>query len=261
MSTGSPRRNAIDGVEPFLIRPAEVVDEGLPKMIAVSQRLTGNLRHAGVNGFDLGTKRGIGAVTFELLAEFRLQQSINLFCLRPAASSFYRLRSFLQEANALIARPGLHPCESAIDQTYGRQAVKRRIDPAVQWHIRRALIRGGGTSLAAKELSDRSPFPAAEMGIVMTAVNVLRDKVADHGTNDHVRRKMLVRSHARKTNHGSQTIREYFWEQSWILVCDKYGNGPCCGHVLIRKRCAASLKKRPACVDLGRPLAPQRVFE
>src|ERR1700682_6716645 len=91
-STGSPRRNTIDGVEPFLIRRAEVVDEGLPKMIAVSQRLTGNLRHAGVNGFDLGTKRGIGAVTFELLAEFRLQQSINLFCLRPAAaaSSFYR---------------------------------------------------------------------------------------------------------------------------------------------------------------------------
>src|ERR1700694_5970294 len=141
MSTGSPRRTAIDGVEPFLIRPAEVVDEGLPKMIAVSQRLTGNLHHAGVNGFDLCTKREIGAVTIELFAEFRLQQSINLFCLRPApSSSVYRLRSVLQEANALIARPGLHPCESAIDQTHGCQAVKRGINQAGSRQGRRALV-------------------------------------------------------------------------------------------------------------------------
>src|SRR6266852_3805515 len=107
-STDSRNGKALDGVEPFLEWPAEVVDKGLTKMIAVGQRLTGNFRHAGVNGFDLCAKRRIAAVTFELLTEFRFQQAINLFCLRPAAAfSVYRLRSFLQEANALVAGPRL----------------------------------------------------------------------------------------------------------------------------------------------------------
>ncbi len=72
-STDSRNGEALDRVESFLVRPAKVVDEGLPKMIAVGQRLTRNSRHAGGDGFDLGTKRRIAAVTFKLLAEFRFQ--------------------------------------------------------------------------------------------------------------------------------------------------------------------------------------------
>ena len=95
----------------------------------------------------------------------------------------------------------------------------------------------------------------------MAAINVLCDEVADHGTNDHVRRKMLLGAHARNVDQRSQTVSHDFSKRARIFVCDDSGNGPCCGGVLRRKRSAATLEERPASVALIRSLAPQRVLE
>src|SRR3989442_7292581 len=239
-----PSRKAIDGVESFLVRPAEIVNQRLPKVIAVRERHTRNSRHANVNGFDLGTKSRIASATFEFVAEFRLQQSINLFCLSPAAAfSVYRHGSFLQEPNALIACPRLHPFESAINQTHGCQAVESWIQPASEREIRRALIGQGGVAFAAKDLADRSPLPAAEFRIVMPAVNVLRHEVADHGAHEHVGRKMLMSAHTRKTDQGRQAIRHCFCEWAGVFVRDDSCYRPCRCSVLGRKRRAAALNK------------------
>src|SRR6266851_8673194 len=169
-STDIRNGEALDRVESFLVRPAKVVDEGLPKMIAIGQRLPGNIGHAGVEGIDLRTNRRIVAATFELFAEFRFQKAKDLFCLRPAAAfSFDRLRGFLQEANTLIARPRLHPFECAIDQTHGGQPVKGGIDPAIERDVWRSLIRGSECSIATKDLADRSPSLTAQSRIMMAA--------------------------------------------------------------------------------------------
>src|SRR5713226_5648616 len=111
-----PSRKAIDGVEPFLIRPAEIINQRLPEVIAIRERLPGDCCDPRVDRFDTPAKSSIATFSFEFVAKFCFEQAINLVCLRPAAAfHFDRLRSFLQEANALIASPGLHPFECALD--------------------------------------------------------------------------------------------------------------------------------------------------
>src|SRR6266705_6609970 len=101
-----PSRNAIDGVEPFLVRPAEIIDQRLPEVIAVREWLSGNSCNSRVDRFDASVKSPVAAFSFEFVAEFCFEQVIYLFRLRPtAAFSIHRLGSLLQEANAFIAGP------------------------------------------------------------------------------------------------------------------------------------------------------------
>src|SRR6266849_4182669 len=111
---------------------------------------------------------------------------------------------------ALYARPWPHPEKLCMDQGPGGQTLECGIDPAIERNVRGPLIPLRVRSIAAKDLADRSPFPAAEIGVVMTAVNVLRDEVADHGTNDHIRGKMLLGAHARNVDQRSQTVGHDF---------------------------------------------------
>src|SRR6266403_515688 len=116
----SPSRNTIDGVEPPLVRPAEIINQCLPEVITIRERLTRDSCNSRVDRFDASAKSSVATSSFEFVAEFPFEQAIHLLRLRPtAAFSIYRLGSFLQEANALIARPRLHPRESAIDQAHG----------------------------------------------------------------------------------------------------------------------------------------------
>src|SRR5882672_9704166 len=111
-----PSRKAIDGVESLLIRPAEIINHRLSKVIAIRERLSRDCCNSCVDRFDASAKSSGASLSFELVAEFCFEQAIYLFRLRPAAAfSVYRLRRFLQEANALIACPRLHPCECALD--------------------------------------------------------------------------------------------------------------------------------------------------
>src|SRR5207247_8343383 len=166
-----PSRKASDGVEPFLVRPAVIINHRLPKVIAVCERLSGDCCNSRVNRFDASAKSSVATFSFEFVTEFRFEQPMDFFRLRPASAfSIYRLGSFLQETNALIASPGLHPFECAIDQTHSCQAVESWIDPAIQGDIGRPLIRRRGVSVAAEEFADRPPLAASELSIVMTAV-------------------------------------------------------------------------------------------
>src|SRR6266571_411691 len=132
-----PSRNAIDGVEPFLVRPATIINQCLPEVIAIRERLSRDCCNPRVDRFDASAKSSVATFSFEFVAEFCFEQAIYLLRLRPtAAFSVYRLGSFLQEASALIARPRLRPCKSAIDQAHGCESVKRRVDPAIERNIR-----------------------------------------------------------------------------------------------------------------------------
>src|SRR5260370_40478197 len=98
----------------------------------------------------------------------------------------------MQEANALIASPGLHPRKAAVDQANRCEPVESRIDPAIQGDIRRALIGGGKVSITAKDLADRPPRLTAQSRIVVAAVNILGNEIADNAANENVRWKMLA---------------------------------------------------------------------
>src|SRR6266478_1022175 len=115
-----PSRKAIDGVETFLERPAKIINQCLSEVIAIREWLSRDCCNSRVDRFDASAKSSVAALSFELVAEFCFEQAIYLFRLRPAAAfSVYGLRRFLQEANALIACPRLHPCECAFDQAHG----------------------------------------------------------------------------------------------------------------------------------------------
>src|SRR5712664_1861252 len=112
-----PSRKAVDGVESFLVWPAEIINERLTEVIAIREWLSGDCCNSRVDRFDASAKSSVATFSFEFVAEFRFEQAIHLLRLRPtAAFSIYRLGSFLQEANALVARPRLHSRESAVDQ-------------------------------------------------------------------------------------------------------------------------------------------------
>src|SRR6266446_8940160 len=257
-----PSRKAIDGVEPFLVRPAVIINHRLPKVIAVCERLSGDCCNSRVNRFDAPAKTSVAAPSFDFVAEFRFEQAIYLLRLRPtSAFSIYGLGSFLQEANALIARPRLHPFESAINQTHGCQAVKSRIDPAIQGDIGRALVRWRVRSIAPKDLADRSPFPAAEFRIVMPAVNVLRNEITHHAANDHVRRKVSMSLHAGDANQRGQAISHYLGEWTGIFVGDDSCNGPCSCRMPRGEGGATALKKRSAAIALIGAFPSQRILQ
>src|SRR6266851_405013 len=131
-----PSRKAIDGVEPFLVRPAVIINHRLPKVIAVCERLSGDCCNSRVNRFDAPAKMSVATPSFEFVAEFRFEQAIYLLCLRPATQLLvYFFGSFIHEARALIPRPRAHPCKSAINHTQCGKAVKRGIDPAIKRNV------------------------------------------------------------------------------------------------------------------------------
>src|SRR5260370_34652588 len=105
------------------------------------------------------------------------------------------------------------------------------------------MIGWRGVSIAAKDLADRSPLSAAEIGIVMPAVNILREKVSNHAANEHVRRKMLVSFHTRDTDQRRQAVHHDLSERSRVFMCDHRCQRPCRSRVLRGKGGASALKK------------------
>src|SRR5258708_169571 len=153
-----PSRKASDGVEPFLVRSAKIIYHRLPEVIAIRKWLSRDSGHSCVDGFDAPAKLSVATFSLEFVVEFGLEQAKNLFCLwSTAAFPIHRVRSLLQKPDALIARPRPHPCEPAVNHAHSNQAVKSRINPAVEWYVRRPLIRWRRCSIATKDLANRSP--------------------------------------------------------------------------------------------------------
>src|SRR5260370_10275569 len=167
-------------------------------MEAVVQRLARDSCKSCVHGF--GTQLAVRPCSnrLQLRREFALQCAEKLLrSLRRSIIRRYQVLRFTQKSRTLQARPRAHADYCGLHITHCNESVKRRIDPAVKRNVGRPLICGRGVSIAAKDLADRSPFSAAEIGIVMTTVNVLRDQIPDHAANDYVRRKMLLSLYAR----------------------------------------------------------------
>jgi hypothetical protein len=79
-----PSRKAVDRVEPFLIRPAEIINQRLPEVIAIRERLPGDCCDPRVDSFDASVKLSIATFSFEFVAEFCFEQAINPVRLGPA---------------------------------------------------------------------------------------------------------------------------------------------------------------------------------
>ena len=61
---------------------------------------------------------------------------------------------------------------------------------------------------------------------MMATVNILRDKIADDRADEHVRRKMLLRSQPRNIHQTRQSVDEYLRESAGILVRNDSRHGP-----------------------------------
>ena len=94
----------------------------------------------------------------------------------------------------------------------------------------------------------------------MPTVNFLPNHVPHQLANEHVRRKMLSRSHARITHERGQTVSEQLGYRAGIFVCDNSRDGPRGRGVLRWKRCT-SAEKRSGTISFKGPLPSKPVLE
>src|SRR6266480_1589856 len=125
-----PDGEAVDGVEPFLIRPTEIINQRLTEVIAIRERFSGDCYNSRVDRFDASAQSSVAAPSVKFVAKFRFEQLIGFLCLRHALYLHDPVPCFTQQTRALQTRPGPHTCKSAIDRTPCGEAVKRGIDPA-----------------------------------------------------------------------------------------------------------------------------------
>src|SRR5258708_10178670 len=168
--------------------------------------------------------------------------------------------NLVHQMSALSPGPRPQPEKSAVQITQRSEPLKDWIDPAIEWNIRRPLICWRQISVAAEYLADRSPRLAAEIWIVMAAVDVLCDDIADHAAGEHVRGKMLPGAHARKVDRGRQTIDEQLGEESGVFMRNDSRHRPSGSGVFRREGCTAA-EKVPAPIPLKRPLTSQRILQ
>ena len=200
-------------------------------MIAVGKGLARDFSHATIDRFDLGPSTAAAANSFPIATEFSFKQAVDLLGLRAACARLDVISGLIQKSHTLVSSPRLHACKPAVDQAHGREPVQGRINPAIERNVGRTLIRWRMRSVA-KELADRPPSFATKLGIVAPAVNVLRDEVAEYAADEHVRRKMLARFHARDAYQRSQAVRHDLGERAGILVGDYACHRPCGGGML-----------------------------
>jgi len=82
-----------------------------------------------------------------------------------------------------------HSQELRFNEAQRREPLQRRINPTADGNESCAGTGRRDIPFAAHDLADRSPFRAAEFRIVMPAVNILRDEIADQAADEHVRGK------------------------------------------------------------------------
>src|SRR5579859_304465 len=204
-------------------------------MIAVGEWLARDIGHAGIDRFQVGAGAVWTSRSIKFAAEFRFEELIRLLGFRATDAGVDTLTRFAQKANALVSRPGFHPSESAVDQAHGREAIKRRINPAIERNIGGTLIFGRVRTIATKDLADRSPRIAAQFRVVMPAVDILRDEIAENAADENIGRKMLAGSNSRVIHERSQTVRRDFHEWIRVLMRDHSGDGPGRARMLRRK--------------------------
>src|SRR5260370_1390585 len=164
------------------------------------------------------------------------------------------------QIRALKASPRPLPQKSLIYVAKSYQAVEDGIHPVIKRHIRRSDVCRRGASIAPKDIPDRSPVVTAQLWIMMPAVNVLCDEIADQAADEYVRGKMLPGAHARKVDRGRQTIDEQLGEGPGVFMRNHPRDRPSGSGVFRREGCA-TLEKVPAAIALKRSPTSQRILQ
>src|SRR2546430_2560279 len=131
-------------------------------------------------------------------------------------------------------RRRIHLLCSTLQHTAG-QTVESWIDPALERNIGRGKILRTSGFEPSSYCTQGSPFAAAEIKIVMPAVNVLCNEIADHAADQYVRWKMLARFHARDAHQRGQAVRHDLGERAGIFVSDYACHRPCSRGMFRRK--------------------------
>src|SRR5262249_4485955 len=103
----------------------------------------------------------------------------------PFSGLAYGVGTFFEESRALAPRPWAQTRQAALYHSQRRQAVHRRIDPAVHGDIRRRfafpiVILAGRITMKGAIVS------TAQLGIVVRGVNLPADQPAHGAPYDHI---------------------------------------------------------------------------
>ena len=90
-------------------------------------------------------------------------------------------------------------------------------------------------AISAHNLTDGSPLIAAQSWVMVVAIDVLRDELANQTPDKYIRGKMLLAPYSRNADEGGKTVANKFWEEARIFVSKNSGHGPSSGGVLGRK--------------------------
>ena len=193
------------------VRTAKVVDLGLGKVIAISMGSPELYSVREYNDSSRKIRRPHPAVPFP--AKFALQfiDEVLLIATRGVTAVQPFLR-FTEQSGEFPACPGPVSGKCAVNQTEGGQAIECRINPAVQRNIRRSLILRQRVSLA-KPFANRSPVTAAQLGVVMAAIDLLRNQTAHDTADKDVCRKVLGGANPGVADKGGQAVREELGEE------------------------------------------------
>src|SRR5882724_7636848 len=116
--------------------------------------------------------------------------------------------------------------KSDIDEAKSDQAVKDGIHPTIDWHEYGSGIGRRGIPVTTKELAHRGPGGTGEFRIVVAAIDVLRDEVAEEAADEDVRGKMLASTYSRETYGRSGAVSQNLAQWPGILVRDDSRDGP-----------------------------------
>ncbi len=160
---------------------------------------------------------------------------------------------------ALRARPRPRPLKCCVHIAQRRQPVKRRIHPAIERNIGGTRVLHRLRSFFATSCADRIPCGPANLRIMVRPVNILGHQPSHSAADQHVRRKVLLASHAGYADGRGKSVDKQLRHRSRIFVHQDSSGRPRSGRVSRRKRISA-LEKVALPVPLVGPLAARGNF-
>src|SRR5690348_10082339 len=135
MTEGRPARKTICRTQAFLIRSSVIIDDCLPKIEPISERLSRDSCDARVDRFHSCPYVLPPAHLAEFTSEFLRELRINLCGFRRAAVLDILIFSFVQQADAFQACPRAHSKHSTPHIAHGSEAIEARVNPTIHGDV------------------------------------------------------------------------------------------------------------------------------
>ena len=117
--------DATDGVEALPIRTAEIIDDGLTKVITIAQRSAGNVGEPRVDGIQAYTEIGSPVQTSNLVPKFVRKSLVDLLTFTIFQVVIpHSLVCFIQKASTFHPGPRPYSHVGRLDIAEGSQAFK-----------------------------------------------------------------------------------------------------------------------------------------